>query len=94
MWGFIWARLQAALSARLAGKAQRVCSRSYQGHGLVLCFLEFGLRVTVIDNACACLDMKQAVTDLCGAQRDTGIQVTGGRNIADGARIYAATVRF
>ena len=38
--------------------------------------------------------MKLAVTDLCGAQRDTGIEVTGGRNIANGAGIYAAPVRL
>ena len=94
MWSGIEARLQAALSARLVEKAQRVCRRPYQGHSLVLSFLEFGLRFTVIDNACARLDMKLAVTDLCGAQRDTGIKVTGCRNIADGAGIYAASVRL
>ena len=84
----------AALTARLGGKAQRVCRRPHQGHGLVLCFFEFGLRAIVIDNACACLNMKLAITNLCVAQLDTGVKVTGGRNIADGAGIYAAPFRL
>ena len=74
----------------LAGKAERVCCCPHQGHGLVLGFLEFGLWITVIDNAGPCLNMKLAVTNLRSTQCDTGIEVTSGRDIADGAGIDAA----
>jgi hypothetical protein len=81
---FVSARYLAKCLARcLARELQRVASGPDQRHGLVLRFLKFSLRITVIDDAGASLDMKLAILHKSGAKSDTSVEIAGGGNIAD-----------
>src|SRR5215813_12957420 len=75
---------------RGAGEAARLLCGAEQGLGLVDAFLLLEARVGIRHDAGAGLHIEHAVLDQRGAQRDAGVHLAGGREIADAAGVEAA----